>query len=204
MPDMRGPAQMGAREDPARGGVSASGQKELTVPGDHRAAAVVLQGDDANVGDAAPVLEDVGAGSGRKRARGAQVVDAGRDRLRHAFAAALVEETQQRRQLEEGAENATVHGGKRGVADDLVPERQHALEDAIAAFHLDAEEARVRDGVDDLVHRPPPCLERTRRSNELSLRLAPSMNVPRALAKGSLAVRSQATARTKATLRVSR
>src|SRR5438094_2277318 len=147
-----------AREDSDHGGVSASGQKELTVPGDHRAAAVVLPGDDAHVGDAAPELEDLGAGSSRKRARGAQVVDAERDRLRHAFAAALVEETQQRRQLEEGAENATVHGGKRGVADYLWPDRQDALEGAVAALDLDAEEARVRDGVDDPLHSPPPFL----------------------------------------------
>ena len=39
---------------------------------------------------------------------------------------------------------------------------------------------------------------------ELSLRFAPSMNVPSALANGSSALRSQAAARTKATLRVSR
>src|SRR5213596_706354 len=141
MPDMRGPAQMGAREDPARGGVSASGQKELAVPGDHRARAVVLPGDDANVGDAAPELEDLGARSGRQRTRRAQVVDAERDRLRHAFNVAVVEEPQQRRELEEGAENAAVHGGKGGVADDLVPERQDAFEGPVAALDLDAEEA---------------------------------------------------------------
>src|SRR5947208_6138009 len=152
MPDMRGPAQMGAREDPARGGVSASGQKELTVPGDHRAAAVVLPGDDANVGDAAPELEDLGARSRRQRTRRAQVVDTERDRFRHAFAAALLEEVQQRRELEEGAEDAAVHGGKGGVADDLVPEPQDALEDAVAALDLDAEEARVGDGLDDSFH----------------------------------------------------
>src|SRR5438309_7763770 len=190
MPDMRGPAQMGAREDPARGGVSASGQKELTVPGDHRAAAVVLPGDDAHVGDAAPELEDLGARSRRRRTRRAQVIDAERDRFRHALAAAVVEEVQQRRELEEGAENAAVHGGTGGVADDLVPERQDALEGAVAALDLDAEEARVRDGVDDPIHSPPPFLARTSRSNELSLRLAPSMKVPRALAKVSSRVRS--------------
>src|SRR5438552_15207533 len=190
MPDMRGPAQMGAREDSARGGVSASGQKELAVPGDHRAAAVVLPGDDAHVGDAAPELEDLGARSGRRRTRRAQVIDAERDRLRHALAAAVVEEVQQRRELQEGAEDAAVHGGKGGVADDLVPERQDAFEGPVAALDLDAEEARVRDGVDDPLHSPPPFLARMSRSNELSLRLAPSMNVPRALAKGSSAVRS--------------
>ena len=106
----------------------------------------------------------------------------------NALTAAVVEEPQQRRQFEEGAENAAVHGGKGGVADDLVPERQDALEGAVAAFDLDAEEARVGDGLDDPVHWPPPCLVRTSRSNELSLRLAPSMNVPMALAKGSSAV----------------
>src|SRR5437867_11457936 len=182
MPDMRGPAQMGAREDPARGGVSASGQKELTVPGDHRAAAIVLPGDDADVGDAGPELEDLGARSRREGTRRAQVIDAERDRFRHTFTAGVVEEVQQRRELEEGAEHAAVHGGKGGVADDLVPERQDALEGAVAAFDLDAEEARVGDGVDDSVHRPPPVFARTSRSNEPSLRLAPSMNVPRALA----------------------
>src|SRR5213079_1685064 len=186
MPDMRGPAQMG----PVKTRVSASGEKELTVPGDHRAAAVVLPGDDAHVGDAAPELEDLGARSRRQRTRRAQVIDAERDRFRHALAAAVVEEVQQRRELEEGAENAAVHGGKGGVADDLVPERQDALEGAVVALDLDAEEARVRDGVDDPIHSPPPFLARTSRSNGLSLRLAPSMNVPRALAKGSSAVRS--------------
>src|SRR5437867_5528310 len=190
MPDMRGPAQMGAREDPARGGVSASGQKELAVPGDHRAAAIVLPGDDADVGDAAPELEDLGARSRREGTRRAQVIDAERDRFRHTFTAGVVEEVQQRRELEEGAEDAAVHGGKGGVADDLVPERQDALEGAVAALDLDAEEARVGDGVDDPIHSPPPCLARISRSNELSLRLAPSMNVPRALAKGSSTVRS--------------
>src|SRR5881409_1760548 len=188
MPDMRGPAQMGAREDQARGGVSASGQKELAVPGDHRAAAVVLPGDDANVGDAAPELEDLGARSRRRRTRRAQVIDAERDRFRHALAAAVVEEVQQRRELEEGAEDAAVHCGEGGVADDLVPERQDALEGAVAALDLDAEEARVGDGLDDSFHLSPSCLARISRSNELSLRLAPSMNVPRALAKATLRV----------------
>src|SRR5205809_1233138 len=95
MPDMRGPAQMGAREDPARGGVSASGQKELTVPGDHRAAAVVLPGDDADVGDAAPELETLGARSPREGTRRAQVIDAGRDPVSTAFTSRVVEVFQQ-------------------------------------------------------------------------------------------------------------
>src|SRR5207247_9968651 len=88
-----------------------SGEKELAVPGDHRAAAVVLPGDDANVGDAAPELEDLGARSRRQRTRRTQVIDAERDRFRYALTAAVVEEVQQRRELEEGAEDAAVHGG---------------------------------------------------------------------------------------------
>src|SRR2546428_11819435 len=111
-------------------GVNTSGQKELAVPGDHRAAAVVLPGDDANVGDAAPELEDLGARSRRQWTRRAQVIDAERDRFRHALAAAVVEEVQQRRELEEGAENAAMHGGEGRGADDLVPERQEALRGA--------------------------------------------------------------------------
>src|SRR5207244_1018542 len=158
-----------------------SGQKELAVPGDHRAGAVVLPGDDANVGDAAPELEDLGARAGRQRARRAQVIDAEGDGFRHAFTAAVVEQPQQRREFEEGAENAAVHGGKDGVSDDLVTEGQDALEGAVAAFDLDAQEARVGDGLDDSVHWPPPVFTRTSRSNEPSLRLAPSMKVPRAL-----------------------
>ena len=43
-------------------------------------------------------------------------------------------------------------GGKRGIADDLLPERQDALEAAVGTLHLDAEEARVGNGVDDPVH----------------------------------------------------
>src|SRR5205814_9283565 len=94
--DARGGAD-GAREDSAHGGVSASGQKELAVPGDYRAAAVVLPGDDAHVGDAAPELEDLGARSRRRRTRRAQVIDAERDRLRHALADAVGAEVQQPR-----------------------------------------------------------------------------------------------------------
>src|SRR5262249_51021647 len=161
-------------------------------------------GDRAHVGNATPELEDLCTGPGGMRARGAQVVDAEGDRLRHGAAAALVEQPQQCRELEERAEHAAVHGGKRGVADDLLAERQHALEDVVDALQVDAEEACVGDDVEDPAHQAPPFLPRMSRSNELSLRLAPSMKVPRALAKGSLAVRSQAMARTKATLRVSR
>src|SRR5205823_7481149 len=135
-----------AQMRPVKTRVSASGEKELAVPGDHRAAAVVLPGDDAHVGDAAPELEDLGARSRRRRTRRPQVIDAERDRLRHALAAAVVEEVQQRRELEEGAEDAAVHGGEGGVADDLVPERQDALAGAAAALDLEAEEARVGDG----------------------------------------------------------
>src|SRR5881628_2221200 len=152
MPDMRGPGADGAREDLACGGVSASGQKELAVPGDDRTAAVVLPGDDADVGDAAPELEDLGARPRRRRTRGAQVVDAERDRLRHALTGILVEEAQERRELEEGAENAAVHRGQGRVADDLLPEGEDALEGAVGALDLDAEEARVGDRVDDAVH----------------------------------------------------
>src|SRR5438132_265194 len=78
----------------------------------------------------------------------------------------------------------------RGDAADIGPQRQDALKGAVAALALDAEEARVGDGLDDSFHLSPSCLARISRSNELSLRLAPSMNVPRALAKGSSAVRS--------------
>jgi hypothetical protein len=93
---------------------------------------------------------------------------------------------QQRRELEEGAEDAAVHRGERGVADDLPPEGQHALERAVGALDLDAEEARVGDRVDDPAHSPPPCFARISRSNVLSLRWAPSMTCRARFAKGSL------------------
>src|SRR5947208_871584 len=64
---------------------SSSGQKELAVPRDHRAAAVVLPGDDAHAGDAAPELEDLGARSGRRRTRRAQVIDAEMGRAIRSF-----------------------------------------------------------------------------------------------------------------------
>ncbi len=72
-----------------------------------------------------------------------------------------------------------------GVADDLLAEWQHAVQDAVAAVHLDAQEAGVGDGVDDVPHEsPPPTLARVK---GLPDELAPSMNVPRQLAKGSVA-----------------
>ena len=151
-----------------------------------------------------PSLKILGPRSRRCRTRRAQVVDVERDRLRHPLAPAFVEEVEQRRQLEEGAERTTVHGGEAGVADDLPPERQDALERAVAALDLDAEKARVGDGLDDLLHWPSAFCARVRLSNALSARLAPSMNVPSALAKGSSGVRSHATARMNATLRARR
>src|SRR5438128_10359012 len=89
----------------------ASGQQELAVPGDHGAVPVVLPCDDADVRDAAPELEDLGARPRRRGTGGAQVVDAERDRLRHPVTAAVVDEAEQRRELQEGAEDAAVHGG---------------------------------------------------------------------------------------------
>src|SRR5262249_33782441 len=135
-----------------------------------------------------------------RRARRAEVVDAERDRLRDTVAAALLEQVKQGRELEEGAEDAAVHRGQGGIADDLPPEREDALEGAVRALDLDPEEARV----EDRVHRTFASRPRMSRSKELSLQLAPSMNVPRALANGSAGLRSQATARTNATVRVSR
>src|SRR5437867_1999998 len=162
-----------------------SGEKELTVPGHYGTGGIVLPGDDAHVGDATPELEDLGARSRRRRTGRAQVVDAEGDRLRHALAARVVDQPHQRRELEESAEHAAVHGRQRGVADDLLPEREDALERVAAVLDLDAEETGVGDDLEDAVHRASSFRVRTSRWKPLSLRLAPSMKVPGALAQGS-------------------
>src|SRR4029077_17752072 len=86
-----GPARRRTRRcSPHDAPAAPSGQKELAVPGDHRTGGVVLPGDDTNVGDAAPELEDLGARSRRRRTRRAQVIAAEGDRLRAAFTAPVV------------------------------------------------------------------------------------------------------------------
>src|SRR5262249_13508518 len=81
-----------------------SGQEKLAVPGDHRAATILLPGDHPDVRDAPAELEDLRARTCGRRARRAEVVDAERDRLRDTVAAALLEQVKQGRELEEGAE----------------------------------------------------------------------------------------------------
>src|SRR5437016_618036 len=77
------PVSRRARRTDRRQGRARSGQEELPVARDHGAGPVVLPGDHADVCDAAPELEDIGARSRRRGACRAQVIDAERDRLRH-------------------------------------------------------------------------------------------------------------------------
>src|SRR5262249_51408190 len=151
---------------------------------------VVLPGDDVDVRDPAPELEDVGACAGRRRPRAAQVVDAEGDRLRHALGAALVEQPEEGRQLEERAEHAAVDGRQTRVADELVAERQHAVPAPVDLLGVDAEEARVRDRLEDALHDVFSPRASMKRENWLPAELAPSMKLPRQLANGSSGLRS--------------
>src|SRR5262249_56132170 len=105
-----------------------SGQEKLAVPGDHRAATILLPGDHPDVRDAPAELEDLRARTCGRRARRAEVVDAERDRLRDTVAAALLEQVKQGRELEEAADDAAVHRGQGGIGGDLLPGRGDALE----------------------------------------------------------------------------
>src|SRR5206468_3026392 len=108
--------------------------------------------------------------------------------------------------LEEGADHAAVNRRQDRVADEVFVEGQDAFERAVGAVHRNAQEAGVRYGVEYTAHVGSSPLSgapaRTRRWKAVPARFAPSMNVPRQLAKGSSGPPSYARPRTKATLRV--
>ena len=99
---------------------------------------------------------------------------------------------------EEGADHPAVHRGQARIADDRVPEGQHAELAVVVPLQLEADELRVRDPVDQ-AHRDRSASTRFR---GCSVGFAPTMKVPMLRAKGSSGSRSQALPRTNATLRV--
>src|SRR5262249_12346912 len=142
----------------------------------------------------------LGARARLPRAGGAQVIDAHVDRLRHPLAVGLLEKLEERGQLEERAHYAAVDRRERGVADDVVAERQDGHQSCLVGLDAHAQER----GIGDVRERgrrlhSPPRPSRMARATGLSAGLAPTMNVARQLANGSSGLRSHAVARTKAT-----
>src|SRR5262249_6124923 len=127
-------------------------QEELAVTRGHRARRIVLPPNHMDDGDATPELEDVGARTCGRRAGRAQIVDREVDRLGPAGGAALVDQSENRRQLEECAQDAAVNRRQHYVADDFLAERQHALEPAVDPLSRNAEKAGVRNRREHRAH----------------------------------------------------
>src|SRR5262249_41432784 len=151
------------------------------------------------------VVHDLGPPERVARTGRAQVVDAEVDRLRNALAVRELDRLHERRQLEERADHAAVQRRQRDVPDQIVTERQHTHDALRIVLDPNAEEDRVGNQRQRLPspHLPSSSRFRTACATGLTLLLAPIMNVPRALAKGSSGPCSHAVARTKATWVVS-
>src|SRR5690349_3794182 len=85
-----------------------SAHQELAVGGSDGTLALVLPRDHAHVRDATPELEDLAACAGLARTGRAQVVHREADGSRYVRESALVDEAQERGQLEERPDHAAV------------------------------------------------------------------------------------------------